>query len=444
MDKINGIVNKVIEFDDFKDYENQVISFTGYIHRIREMSDFSFVIIRTKRDVIQCIYSKEFSDYTWDERIVENTSVKITGKVVNSKDAQGNDRFEVQIHNIEVLSLPAEQMPIVINKKQLDNVQLSTALDLRPISLRNPKERAVFKVQEGIARGFREFLQKNDFTEIRTPKIVFAGAEGGANIFKLDYFGKPVYLTQSPQFYKQELVGVYERVFEIAPVFRAEHHDTSRHLNEYISMDFEMGFIDSFYDIMNMETGLLKYIFELLNKEYKKELDLLKVQMPTITEIPVIKFMDAKDLIVNKFKKHITDFNDFEPEEEQLLGKWAKDNYNSDFLFVTHYPSKKRPFYAMDDPENPEVTLSFDLLFRGVEITTGGQRIHDYNMQVKKMQDRGMKVEEFETYLMLHKYGAPPHGGLGLGLERLTMNLLGFKNVRYASMFPRDINRVTP
>ncbi len=444
MDKINGIVKNDIAFKDFEKYENQIITFSGFVHRIRQMSDFSFVIIRTNRDVIQCIYAPEFSDFRWSDDITENSSVKITGKVVVSKDAQGNNRCEVQIHNVELLSTPFEQMPIVINKKQLDNVPLNTALDLRAISLRNPKERAIFKIQEGIARGFKDFLFANGFTEIRTPKIVFAGAEGGANIFKLDYFGKQVYLAQSPQFYKQEMVGVYGRVFEVGPVFRAEHHDTSRHLNEYVSMDFEMGFIDSFYDIMNMETGALKYIFELLEKEYKNELDILKVTMPTITEIPVIKFSDAKDLIINKYHKNITDFNDFEPEEEQLICKYAKDEFNSDFIFVTHYPSAKRPFYAMDDPADPQYTLSFDLLFRGTEITTGGQRIHDYQMQVDKMRARGMKVEEFESYLIYHKYGAPPHGGLGLGLERLTMNLLGFKNVRYTSLFPRDINRVTP
>ena len=240
------------------------------------------------------------------------------------------------------------------------------------------------------------------------------------------------------------MVGVYERVFEVGPVFRAEKHDTSRHLNEYVSMDFEMGFIDSFKDIMEMETYVLKYIFDLLKKDYAPELELLHANMPEITEIPTIKFMDAKDLIINKFHKKITDFRDFEPEEEQLIGQWAKKEYGSDFIFVTHYPSEKRPFYAMDDPEDPKYTLSFDLLFRGVEITTGGQRIHDYDMQVKKMRERGLNPDDFESYLMLHKYGAPPHGGLGLGLERLTMNLLGFKNVRYASMFPRDINRVTP
>ncbi|MBE7085516.1 MAG: aspartate--tRNA(Asn) ligase, partial [Clostridiales bacterium] len=258
------------------------------------------------------------------------------------------------------------------------------------------------------------------------------------------YFGKQVYLAQSPQLYKQALVAVYERVFEIAPVFRAEHHDTSRHLNEYISMDFEMGFIDSFEDIMNMETGALKYIMNLLKTEYKNEVDLLHIDIPEITEIPTLKFMEAKEIIMKKFKYQPTDMKDFDPEEEQLLGKYAKKQFNSDFIFITHYPSKKRPFYTMDDPEDPEYTLSFDLLFRGLEITSGGQRVHDYNEQVAKMQKLGMNPEEFATYLMLHKYGAPPHGGLGIGLERLTMHLLGAKNVREATMFPRDINRVSP
>ncbi len=445
MEKINGNITKnTVEYGEFKNYDGQIVTITGYVHRIREMTGFSFVIIRTTRDTVQCVYSPDFSDYRFDERITEESCVKVTGKVVSSKDAKGNDRYEIQIHDIVILSLPAEGLPIVINKKQLDNIQLNTVLDLRPVSMRNPKERAIFKLQEGIARGFREFLMSQGFTEIRSPKINYAGAEGGTNVFKLDYFGKQVYLAQSPQLYKQAMVGVFERVFEIAPVFRAEHHDTSRHLNEYTSMDFEMGFIESFEDIMNMETGALKYIMNLLKTEYKNEVDLLHADIPEINEIPVIKFMDAKELLMKKFKYQPTDMKDFDPEEEQLLGKYAKKELNSDFLFVTHYPSKKRPFYTMDDPNDPEYTLSFDLLFRGLEITSGGQRVHDYNEQVAKMVKCGMNPEEFETYLMLHKYGAPPHGGLGIGLERLTMHLLGFKNVREATMFPRDINRVTP
>ena len=435
--------NDTVAYADFEKYENQIVTIKGTIHNIRMMSDFAFVILRTARDTIQCVYAEEFSDYRMAEDVKEECAAKITGKVVAGETKDGGKRYEVQIHGIELLSHPAEIPPVVITKKQV-NCDLSTKLDYRPVTLRNPKERAIFKLQEGIARGFREFLASQNFTEIRSPKINFAGAEGGTNVFKLDYFGKQVFLAQSPQLYKQALVAVYERVFEIAPVFRAEHHDTSRHLNEYISMDFEMGFIDSFEDIMNMETGLLKYIMNLLKTEYKNEVDLLHIDIPEITEIPVLKFMDAKEILMKQFKYKPSDMKDFDPEEEQLLGKYAKKQFNSDFIFITHYPSKKRPFYTMDDPADPEYTLSFDLLFRGLEITSGGQRIHDYNAQVEKMVKLGMDPEQFATYLMLHEYGAPPHGGLGLGLERLTMHLLGAKNVREATMFPRDINRVSP
>ncbi len=443
MEEMTGILPQTsTPYSEFGKHVGETVTIKGAIHNIRDMSDFAFIIVRTARELIQCVYSPEFSDYRLNDNVVEQSAVKITGKVVKSETRDGSERYELQIHNIEILSAPVAVPPVVISKKQI-NCDLSVNLDNRPVTLRNPKERAIFKIQEGIQRGFREYLTSLNFTEIHSPKINFAGAEGGTNVFKLDYFGKTVYLAQSPQLYKQALVPVYERVFEIAPVFRAEHHDTSRHLNEYISMDFEMGFIDSFTDIMNVETGILKYIMELLTKEYAPEVELLKIDIPKINTIPCIKFKDAKEMCVKKLK-NITDMKDFEPEEEAFLGKWAKQQFNSDFLFVTHYLSKKRPFYTMDDPDDPDVTLSFDLLFRGIEITSGGQRIHDYNMQVEKMKRLGMNPEEFETYLMLHKYGAPPHGGLGLGLERLTMHLLGFKNVRYASMFPRDINRVTP
>ena len=441
---INGeIKTNTVAYADFEKYENQIVTIKGTIHNIRMMSDFAFVIVRTARETIQCVYAESFSDYRMSDEVKEECAAKITGKIVAGETKDGGKRYELQIHDIQLLSHPADIPPVVITKKQV-NCDLSTNLDYRPVTLRNPKERAIFKLQEGIARGFREFLSSQGFTEIRSPKINFAGAEGGTNVFKLDYFGKQVYLAQSPQLYKQALVAVYERVFEIAPVFRAEHHDTSRHLNEYISMDFEMGFIESYEDIMNMETGALKYIMNLLKTEYKNEVDLLRVDIPEITEIPTMKFMDAKELLMKKFKYKPSDMKDFDPEEEQLLGKYAKKELGSDFIFITHYPSKKRPFYTMDDPQDPEYTLSFDLLFRGLEITSGGQRVHDYNAQVEKMQKLGMNPEEFATYLMLHKYGAPPHGGLGIGLERLTMHLLGAKNVREATMFPRDINRVSP
>lgn len=443
MEYIEGIVERNdIEYSEFAEHVDEIATVHGVIHRIREMNWGNFVIIRTKRDEVQCVYSEEEANFKWDsDKYFEQQCVNVTGKIVADVTREG--RFEMHIKDIEIISTPADAMPIVINKKQL-NIPLDTNLHLRPISLRNPKERAIFKIQEGMQRGFREYLMSQSFTEIKTPKICYGSAEGGANMFRMDYFGKEVVLAQSPQFYKQIMVGVFERVFEIDPVFRAEHHDTSRHLNEYVSMDFEMGFINSFYDIMNTETAALKYIMNLLNTEYKKELDLLKAKLPKIDKIPVIKFMDAKEIITKKYKKKITDYRDFEPEEEQLLCKYAEKELGSEFIFVTHYPSEKRPFYTMDDPSDPTYTLSFDLLFRGMEITTGGQRINDYNMQVEKMERLGMNIEEFESYLMAHKYGLPPHGGLGLGLERLVTKLLGYPNVRSGSLFPRDINRVTP
>lgn len=293
-------------------------------------------------------------------------------------------------------------------------------------------------------RGFREFLHGEGFTEIHSPKIVKVGAEGGANIFKLDYFGQKAFLAQSPQFYKQTMVGVFDRVFEVGPVFRAEKHATTRHLNEYTSLDFEMGYIDSFADVMEMETAMLQHVMAVLKSEYAPQLELLSVELPKVESIPQVTFVRAKEMVAEKYNRKIRDPHDLEPEEEQLIGQLFKEEYGADFVFVTHYPTKKRPFYAMDDPEDPKHTLSFDLLLRGMEVTTGGQRIHDYDMQIAKMERLHMDVADFESYLMAHKNGLPPHGGLGIGLERLTMKLIGESNIREATLFPRDINRLIP
>lgn len=310
--------------------------------------------------------------------------------------------------------------------------------------LRNIQERSKFKIQEALTKAFRDYLYGQGFTEIHTPKIGARGAEGGANLFKFSYFHKPAVLAQSPQFYKQMMVGVFDRVFETGPVFRAEKHNTKRHLNEYTSLDFEMGYIDSFEEIMAMETGFLQYAMNLLKTEYAKEVQILKLEIPDVSKIPAVRFDVAKELVSQKYNRKIRNPFDLEPEEEALIGQYFKEEYGSDFVFVTHYPSKKRPFYAMDDPEDARFTLSFDLLFKGLEITTGGQRIHDYNMLVQKIEDRGMTQEGMEQYLDTFKHGMPPHGGLGIGLERLTMQLIGEENVRETCLFPRDMNRLEP
>lgn len=453
MNTIKGITKQEItSAKEIANYIGETVRIHGSIYKIRKMKGFSFVLLRMRRDIVQCVYTEESVisgvggkkaaiGMESTESLHEESTVIVTALVVAEERSKLG--YDLQIKEVTVLSEPEEILPIVVNNKLVDT-SLENLLTYRPITLRNEKERAIFKLQEGICRGFREFLLQEEFTEVHTPKIVQSGAEGGANIFKLDYFGQEAYLAQSPQFYKQMMVGVFERVFEIAPVFRAEKHDTSRHLNEYTSVDFEMGFIESFEEIMEMETRMLKYTIDFLRQYYEKELELLKVSLPVITEIPSIPFREAKELVAKEYRREITDFEDFEPEEEKLLSDLIYKKTGSEFVFVTKYPSKKRPFYAKDSLENPEETESFDLLFRGLEITTGGQRIHGYKEQLAKMQRRGMNVELFESYLMMHKYGMPPHGGMGLGLERFTCKLLNLNNVRLTTLFPRDINRLLP
>ena len=443
MEFVNGVKEKrVLDIREVLEgeYEGKEIRMNGAVHTIRHMGEVAFVILRKSRGLVQCVYEAGITDFDIRE-LKEESAVEVMGVVKAEERApQG---FEIRLKEIRVLSRPAEPLPLAVSKWKL-NTSLETKLSLRPISLRNVRERAKFKIQEGIVRGFRDYLLSRDFTEIRTPKIVARGAEGGSNVFKLEYFNKKAELGQSPQFYKQTMVGVFERVYEIGPVFRAEKHDTSRHLNEYTSLDFEMGYIDSFRDVMDMETGMLQYVIKLLEQDYKKELDMLGVTLPEVGRIPVVRFDQAKELVSRKYDRKIRNPYDLEPEEELLIGRYFQEEYGSDFVFVTHYPSKKRPFYAMDDPADPRFTLSFDLLFRGLEVTTGGQRIHDYREITAKMEKRGMDPEDIASYLMIFKYGMPPHGGLGIGLERLTMRLLDEQNVREASLFPRDVTRLEP
>lgn len=441
MEFINGSTESVYtNINSINSFIDKKVKVKGIVHKIRNMSGFAFVILRTERDLIQCVYSPDQAMFSM-ENIKEGDAVVFEGVVI--RDDRSKIGYEIKILNAEKKSSSVEEFPVTINQKLL-NLPIDTNLAYRPLTLRHPMERAIFKIQEGIVRGFRDFLRGKSFTEIHTPKIVASGAEGGANIFELDYFGKRAYLAQSPQFYKQTMVGVFERVFEVAPVFRAEKHGTTRHLNEYISLDFEMGFIDDFRDIMEMETAMLQHIFRILNEEYIQELKIFNVQLPQVESIPTVSFYEAKRILFDRYKVVDSDCEDLSPEDERLLGNFVKEEYGSDFIFVTHFPSTKRPFYTMDDKENENQTLSFDLLFKGVEITTGGQRIHNYEEQVAKMVRKGLNVEDFESYLMIHKFGIPPHGGLGLGLERLTMNILNLKNVRLASLFPRDINRLIP
>jgi len=419
-------------------HRNETVQVSGMVHAKRPVGGgLTFLKLRKRDGLLQCTCGERVDV----SKVPEESAVVVTGRLREELRAPGG--VELVAEGIEVLSRPAAVMPVPIPKAKL-NVNLDTELGLRPVVLRHLRERSVFRVQECLGRAFRDYLRDQGFTEIHTPKIVHAGAEGGSNIFRLDYFGRKAFLAQSPQFYKQTMVGVYERVFELAPVFRAEKHSTARHLNEYTSMDFEMGFINSFEDVMAMETGFLQHAMALLREEYAQDVERLGIRIPDVSAVPCIRFDEAKRLAAERYGYSIRDPYDLEPEEEHAIGRYAREVWESDFVFVTHYPSKKRPFYAMDDPEDPQYTLSFDLLFRGLEVTTGGQRIHDYRAQVAKMEARGMDPADFESYLMAHRHGLPPHGGLGIGLERLTMQLCGLDNVRYACLFPRDLSRLEP
>lgn len=413
----------------------------GWIHKIRKLGGISFVSLRDRSGIAQIVVEKEAHELLSD--ISTESVVEFIGKV--KKEERAPLGAEILAEKVKIISPVKNEMPVEINKKEL-RANLDTLLDNRSLTLRNPEQRAIFKVQAEIIKSFRNFLGLEGFTEINSSKIVESGLEtGGAEMFEVNWFKDKAFLSQSPQMYKQIMVGVYERVFETAFAYRAEKHSTARHLNEYLSLDFEMGFIDSYEDIMDMEEKLLKYIIKNLDETCPKEFKILEAITPKMkVKIPRMKLSDAQKVLEKEYKQKCLGSPDLDPKQEKLICKYAEEKYKSEFIFITHYPSKKRPFYTYDDPESKGETLSFDLMFRGLEVTTGGQRIHLYEDYLEKMKDRGMNPRDFENYLSVFKYGMPPHGGLAIGAERLTAKFLGLKNVREASLFPRDITRLRP
>ncbi|HYF29193.1 MAG TPA: aspartate--tRNA(Asn) ligase [Candidatus Paceibacterota bacterium] len=359
-----------------------------------------------------------------------------------------NGDIELEVQGMQVLA-QADAMPFEFEGE----LNLDTYLDHLPLTLRGKRARAIFKVQAEILKAYRAFLDSEGFTEFQAPKLIGDDAEGSGEVFEVPYFyGKTAHLATSPQLYKQIMVGVYERVYATGIVFRAEKHSTSRHLNEYTSLDAEMGFIESHLDVMRVENRLMRHIAEHLKQAAPAEFELLGAEIPEVpAEIPRLKLREAQKLIHDNIgetfgeevlTENILEMPDLDPAHERWLCKWAKREHGSDFIFITHYPVAKRPMYTMEDPEDPGFTNSFDLLFRGVEITTGGQRRHEYENLVDGIRMKGLDPEQFSFYLQAFKYGMPPHGGWGMGLERLTAKFLNLQNVKEATLFPRDINRI--
>ncbi len=416
---------------DIGKHIGEVITLEGWLHWKRDLGGIQFALIRDRSGVTQVVVDKSH------QLPLAESCMRVTGKVVENKRAPGG--FEVQADSLSSFANATEPSPIEIPKEEW-RANPETLLEYRYVSLRGLKARAPLKVQASLVTGFRKHLDALGFTEIFTPKIVSAGAEGGSSLFKVEYFEQKAYLAQSPQLYKQIMVGVFERVYEVAPVFRAEEHATSRHLNEYLSLDVEMGFIDSEEDVMDLEERLLQTMLETALTESGREIDLVGHSFPKPPkDIPRITHAEAVKIIKDLGVGVGVDLND---EAERALGAYFMEKYGSEFIFLTRYPQAVRPFYT--HPEGESSTRGFDLLFRGLEITSGGQRIHQYDMLIDSHKAKGNDPENFAAYNEVFKYGMPPHGGFAIGAERLTQKLLGLPNVRYARAFPRDRHRLTP
>jgi nondiscriminating aspartyl-tRNA synthetase len=401
------------------------VQIAGWLHHQRRLSKLTFVLVRDRAGLAQVIVDAP-DDV---DGLLPETVLEVEATVVASEQAPGG----VELHSptFTVLAEPAEAPPVELRRPELKE-QLPTILDHAPVALRHPRVRARFELAAAAVAGFRSALGGLGFTEIQTPKVVATATESGANVFSLDWFGRPAYLAQSPQFYKQTMVGVFERVFEVGPVFRAEPHDTGRHLAEYVSLDAELGFIRDHFDVMAVVRDAVAGMVEAVRSSPASAL--LGVELPDVpAEIPWLHFADAG-----------VDDVDLAPADERRLGERARDEHGSDFVFVTGYPMAKRPFYTHPEPGRPEYSNSFDLLFRGLEIVTGGQRLHRYGDYLDALAARGESVEGYEGYLQAFRYGMPPHGGFALGLERFTARMTGAQNVRETTLFPRDRTRLTP
>lgn len=425
--------------EDLWNYVGKDVVVKGWIHRLRILGGINFALIRDRSGVVQVVDEKKLLSNFRHENVVE-----ISGEVIEEKRAPGG--IEIRLKDAKLLGevYYESHLPVQIySDRSVGRLKLETLLKYRVLTLRNPRQRAIFRVMHTVVDAFREYLKGQKFTEIHTSKIVASATEGGAELFKIDYFGRKAFLAQSPQFYKQIMVGVFERVFEVGFVYRAEKHDTPRHLNEYLSLDVEMGFITGLDDLLELETGLLKHIFKKLREQNEEELKLFNAQIPDIENIPRLTLKEATEILKKDFGKPVIGL-DLDAEGERLITEYARKKWGTELVFVTHYPLGKRPMYTYPDPANPELSLTFDLVFRGLEITTGGQRIHNYQMLVEKIRERGLNPDDFSYYLDVFKFGMPPHGGFAIGAERLVSRILNLPNIRMASLFPRDRHHLHP
>lgn len=424
------------------------IKIAGWINVIRSHGKVVFIDLRDRSGAMQLVVTPdkkgafENASKCHDEYVVEVEGLvkERPENLINKKMKTG--RVEMEVEDLKILSAVEGELPFEINIEDL-GLKLQTLLENRNLALRNEKIKSIFKVFSVVIDSYRKALKKDEFQEIKTPKILSSASEGGANFFKVKYFKQEAFLAQSPQFYKQMGVGIFERVFEVGPVFRAEPHFTSRHINEYISLDAEMGFIESYEDLMIQLEKVFWQVIEEIREKCQRQIEIYKASLPEKKEIPRMKLSEALEILEKEYGKK-SEILDIDPEGERLICEYAKKKYGSDLVFLTHYPTEIRPMYTMPCEDNPDETCSFDLLFRGVEIATGGQRIHNYKQLVASIKAHKFDPKKFEKYLEIFKYGMPPHGGWGMGSERIVQKILGLKSIKEASLYPRDVKRITP
>lgn len=424
--------------EDIIDKVDQEVTLYGWVHTVRDHKKIIFIDLRDRTGIVQIVGDEKFRDLSPEDVVVIKGIVKKRPeKLINPKINTGT--IEVKAESLTVLS-KAQTLPIDMGKEELD-VTLPILLDNRSLTLRHPKIAAIFKVQDAIVAAFRKVTKELGCIEIFVPTIAASSTEGGAEVFTIDYFEYKATLTQSPQLYKQMLVPVFEKVMTIAHAYRAEPSVTTRHITESTQMDCEFGFAE-FEDLLNLLEKVATETLKEAETNSKEELKLFNTKALLFGKIPRLRLSEVQEIIFTEFKRDVRGEKDLSPEDEVDICKWAVENHKSDFVTVTHFPTSKRAFYTMPDPVNPEISLSYDLLFRGVEILSGSQRIHNYEALVAAIKDRGMNPAAFEMYLQAFKYGMPPEGGFSFGLERITKELLELGNIREASLYPRDMERV--
>ena len=424
---------------DLKDYIGSEVSISGWVSIRRDQGKMVFMDIRDMSGVVQCVVLPNHTEALEAVKEVRTEWVlEIKGLInkrpeKNVKEGVLNGDIELEITDIKVLS-KAQELPFALDAE----LNFDTYLDYLPLTLRTQRARDIFTMQASIVEAYRESLRNQSFTEFQAPALVGADAEGGAAAFKVDYYyDQTAYLATSPQFYKQIMIGPFERAFTVAKIFRAEKHATTRHLSEAVCMDFEMGFIKNERDVMAVLENAIRHTVEVVSKKHADMFTRFNTTLPLISnEIPILTLKEAHDIL------GVPHIDDMDPEHERNICEWAKKEKGSDFVFITRYPTAKRAFYTYEDPEEAPYSRGFDLLFRGLEINSGAQRIHDYDALVAKIESRGLDPKKFSYYLQTFKYGMPPHGGSSTGLERITARMLEIPNVKEATAFPRDLNRI--